>query len=168
MPASSRSREARPGLSQSVRSLRQEPQWSAGRRARPDFWRASAPAHRRVATLLCVGAGPMNLRLSALRLPLYEPEANLKELRCRCGGRQTSGAQRVARTRFYFVIARSGATPSFERLCPVVMNEPKYPAAVDPPRAFVSRRATFVGMIFSGNRHPHRIKSGASFFGIMS
>jgi len=118
-------------------------------------------------TSLC-GADPMNLRLSALRLPLYEPEANLKELRCRCGGRQTSGAQRVARTRFYFVIARSGATPSFERLCPVVMNEPKYPAAVDPPRAFVSRRATFVGMIFSGNRHPHRIKSGASFFGIMS
>ena len=44
MPASSRSREARPGLSGSVRSLQQEPWWSAERRACSDE-RASAPAH---------------------------------------------------------------------------------------------------------------------------
>ena len=135
--------------------------------AQPDVARPQIPAVIATQTRSVPNCSPW-MRFLALRLPLYEPEANLKELRCRCGGRQTSGAQRVARTRFYFVIARSGATPSFERLCPVVMNEPKYPAAVDPPRAFVSRRATFVGMIFSGNRHPHRIKSGASFFGIMS
>jgi hypothetical protein len=57
----------------------------------------------------CVARTVDGMRLSALRLPLYEPGANLKE-RCCCGGSQNSNADGAARTDFYFVIARSGAT----------------------------------------------------------
>jgi hypothetical protein len=57
-PASSCSREARPGLSWSVRSFRQAPQWSAERRA-------GLASPRRVAR-----CGHCWMRLSALRFPL--------------------------------------------------------------------------------------------------
>ena len=41
------------------------------------------------------------------------------------------------------------------------------PAAPDPAAAVNRRRAYCWSMIFSENRYPPRIKSGASFFGIM-
>src|SRR5579863_7093505 len=69
-PASSRSREARPGLSPGVRSPGQVPPRSAGKRARPEKqmgadlrpclqWRAAVSR----------GTAMAGMRLSALRLP---------------------------------------------------------------------------------------------------
>ncbi len=49
-PASTPSREARPGLSWSVRSLWQAPRWSAGRRAAPDIGPLPRPKRLQVAT----------------------------------------------------------------------------------------------------------------------
>ena len=52
------------------RAIGEVPQWSAGRRARPDFWRASAPrAHSSSDVWMC-GADIGWMRLSALRSPL--------------------------------------------------------------------------------------------------
>ena len=59
-------------------------------------WRASAPVHFRMATSDCVARTVDGVRLSALRLPLMS-RGEPKELCCR-GRRQTSGADRVART----------------------------------------------------------------------
>jgi hypothetical protein len=41
------------------------------------------------------------MRLSALRLPLYEPGASLKKF-FHCGSLQNSDAERVARTHFFY------------------------------------------------------------------
>jgi hypothetical protein len=106
-PASSRSREARPGLSWSVRSLRQAPQWSAERRAGFEQikW-------RRLRTLVCAARAeppPVSsprkrrrigwwhghgwMRLSALRFPLF-----CLFLRCCSSSWAKLGRVRAART----------------------------------------------------------------------
>ena len=59
-------REARPGLSWSVRSLRQAPLWSAGRRAGSDKPACRARHRQR----LLMHARTWKVRLSALRFPL--------------------------------------------------------------------------------------------------
>jgi hypothetical protein len=63
------------------------PQWSAGRRARPDFWRASAP----------VSADNGWMRLSAPRFPRPLPR-DANELR---NGFAKLGRGRAARTNFF-------------------------------------------------------------------
>ena len=67
---------------------------------RAPVWRASAPVHCRTVTSASVARTVDGMRLSALRLPLYEPEASLKKSCCR-GRRQSSDADGVARTNFF-------------------------------------------------------------------
>ena len=73
-------------------------------------------------TFGCVARKVDGMRLSALRLPLYEPGASLKKF-FHCGSLQNSDAERVARTHFFYPphdpraeITLSLMTPSTKRL----------------------------------------------------
>ena len=132
-----------PGLSQSrLRSLRQEPRWSAGRRARPGWARFRARAQASGDTSLC-GADMDELAPFGAPPPsLYEPEASLKELCC-CGGRQTSGAEANDCQR-----ARNA---SRERIC--ISSLPGRPGNQRP-------RACQLRAVSSSLQHGHRVMPG--------
>ena len=146
---------------------------------RAPVWRASAPVHCRTVTSASVARTVDGMRLSALRLPLYEPGANLawwlanlgrgarrenEFLFRHCEERSDKAIQSlVAQKTGLLRFARNDEGKGSIRESEPSGNAPSplpLPArgererAVDRPRAFVSRRATFVGMIFSENRHP--------------
>ncbi len=105
------SRKRGPELSQGVRALANaavERRKASGLPIKP----ASAPRALAGGNVCRCGADIGWMRLSALRFPLYEPGASLKESCCR-GPEQTSDADGVARTRFHFVIASEAKQSRF-------------------------------------------------------
>ena len=78
--------------------------------AQPDVARPQIPAVIATQTRSVPNCSPW-MRFLALRLPLYEPGANLKVLCC-CGGLQTSDAD-ASRERISFTLPPNSGVPEF-------------------------------------------------------